>query len=404
VRSLVTPELADTVREATYRFCESPTCDVVYFSETDPERRFLRSDLRVHVGQKATEPPIQVCYCFDWTTDDIEREFHLTGTTTIPDRIKEKVQHGFCQCETMNPQGTCCLGNVNKAVNEIRTKLAVPSEATGNPYQGNGKSEAFGTVGAVPLKPEQTKKEKGAWLATLGAVFTAIVGSACCWLPLLLIAFGFSAAGIGSLFEQYHQYFLTATFALLGTAWYFTYRNAFRKAWARLRDRPAKAATVDGCCVRQSSAANSPGCCVGVPPTAGRFTRQRLNRAMLCILTVVILAVAMFPKWGAVILGGRNVPAPGTSTNSTSFIVEGITCEGCSALVENVITSVPGVLSAQVDYPTKRADVLTDAGRAIPTEAIVQALQKAGYRAAAIEAEPVHALPDARPGRPTLAR
>src|SRR5260370_41301528 len=61
VRSLVKPELAETVREGTYRFCESPTCDVVYFSEASPEHRFLRSDLRVRVGQKATAPPIQVC-------------------------------------------------------------------------------------------------------------------------------------------------------------------------------------------------------------------------------------------------------------------------------------------------------------------------------------------------------
>ena len=45
--------------------------------------------------------------------------------------------------------------------------------------------------------------EKKAWLATFGAVVTSIVASACCWLPLLLIAFGFSAAGIGSIFEEY---------------------------------------------------------------------------------------------------------------------------------------------------------------------------------------------------------
>ncbi len=127
VRALVKPELADTVGNATYRFCQSPTCDVVYFSETQPDHRFLRSDLRVRVGQKATEPPIQVCYCFDWTTDDIERELRLTGTTTISDRIKEKVQQGFCHCETMNPQGSCCLGNVNRAVKEIKRALTNPS-------------------------------------------------------------------------------------------------------------------------------------------------------------------------------------------------------------------------------------------------------------------------------------
>src|SRR5712692_76115 len=149
VRALVKPELADTVREESYRFCESSACDVVYFSETQPEHRFLRSDLRVRVGQKATEPPIQVCYCFDWTSDDIERELRFTGTTTIPDRIKEKVQQGFCHCETMNPQGTCCLGNVNKAVKEVRAKLASLPEEVTDQMQHNGQRAVVDTAPSV---------------------------------------------------------------------------------------------------------------------------------------------------------------------------------------------------------------------------------------------------------------
>lgn len=201
VRSLVKPELVAQVREETYRFCESPACNVVYFSEKHPEHRFHREDLRVRVGQKETEPPILVCYCFDWTTDDIERELRLTGTTTIPDRIKRKVQQGFCQCETRNPQGSCCLGNVNKAVKEVRAKLTLlPEVPAGQPHH-NGQGTTAATGPAIPAQGSQ--REKGAFLATLGAVFTAIMGSACCWLPLLLIAFGFSAAGVGAFFEQY---------------------------------------------------------------------------------------------------------------------------------------------------------------------------------------------------------
>jgi len=39
----------------------------------------------------------------------------------------------------------------------------------------------------------------GLWarLAGLGALITAIMASACCWLPLVLIGLGFSAAGVG---------------------------------------------------------------------------------------------------------------------------------------------------------------------------------------------------------------
>lgn len=59
VRAVVKPELAAQVRDETYRFCASPACDVVYFSEKHPEQRFHRADLRVRVGQKESEPPIQ---------------------------------------------------------------------------------------------------------------------------------------------------------------------------------------------------------------------------------------------------------------------------------------------------------------------------------------------------------
>src|SRR5262249_39201056 len=158
--------LADTVSEDAYRFCESPACDLVYFSEKHPDHQFHRADIRVRVGQKETEPPILVCYCFDWTTDDIERELRLTGNTTIPDRIRQKIQQGYCQCETMNPQGSCCLGNVNRAVKEIRAKLA-------------GLPGAVLNTAPAAFALEPRTKEGNAFLATLGALFTAFMGSAC---------------------------------------------------------------------------------------------------------------------------------------------------------------------------------------------------------------------------------
>lgn len=59
---------------------------------------------------------------------------------------------------------------------------------------------------------------KSALAAAWGALVTVVLGSACCWLPLLLVAFGFSAAGVGQFFEQYRPYLLTAALALLGLA------------------------------------------------------------------------------------------------------------------------------------------------------------------------------------------
>lgn len=408
VRALVKPELADRVREEPYRFCESPVCDVVYFSEKDPGRRFVRSDLRVRVGQKETEPPIQVCYCFDWTTDDIERELRLTGTTTIPDRIKQKVQQGFCHCETMNPQGSCCLGNVNRAVQEVRAKLTRPVGGAAVPHHCNDQETSAGTGSAV-FPQLGGGKERGAFLATLGAVFTAILGSACCWLPLLLIAFGFSAAGVGSFFEQYRPYFLTATFALLGVAWYFTYRASTGRAWARWRGKPAPTPAVEACCAPEVLSAAAHSCCAtepapepesccapGAKAGAGqaarrRFTVRQFNQVMLWMATLLIVLFALFPHWIGLLLGGAgsNPTAAVNPDDQQQIVLElkGMTCEGCAPIAEKAIRGVPGVSAASVNYEKSEAVVSVPKGQEVPRDAILQAVRQAGYQAR-ISAEP----------------
>jgi copper chaperone CopZ len=389
VRALVKPELMGRVRDETYRFCESPACDVVYFSEQHPEQRFYRADIRVRVGQKESTPPIQVCYCFDWTTDDVERELRLTSNTTIPERIKRMVQQGYCQCETMNPQGSCCLGNVNKAVKEVRAKLAA--------LPGTG-------VIPVPAVPVTRKlmKEKGALLATLGAVFTALLGTACCWLPLLLIAFGFSAVGIGSFFEQYRSYFLIATFALLAVAWYFTYRAAIWQMWSRLRGKPVPAASVEACCAAETSPAAVHSCCgIETEPeaedccaprtktgagqsTRWRFTMRQFNQLMLWMATVLIVLFALFPQCiGLLLGGGGNSTAVVNPDNQHQIVLQlqGMTCEGCAATVQQALRKVPGVSQVQVHYDRAEAVVYFDPCCAVQPEALIDAVGKAGYTA-----------------------
>jgi hypothetical protein len=122
VRALIKPGLEDKVAEETYLYCPSPSCDVVYSSVTTTGQRFLRSDVRVRVGEKESAPPIHVCYCFDWTVGDIQCEIERSSMTSIPERIKEKIKQGFCHCETMNPRGICCLGAVNRAVEVVMGK------------------------------------------------------------------------------------------------------------------------------------------------------------------------------------------------------------------------------------------------------------------------------------------
>lgn len=115
VKHLLKEEKVSQVGEASYLFCESPTCDVVYFS-AQPGPVFHKTDLRVRVGLKETEDPIPVCYCFGYTERMIFEEVETMGATTIPDRIRDEVRAGNCQCAVENPRGLCCLGDIGQTV------------------------------------------------------------------------------------------------------------------------------------------------------------------------------------------------------------------------------------------------------------------------------------------------
>lgn len=67
-------------------------------------------------------------------------------------------------------------------------------------------------------------REKGFW-ASIGAVGAAIVGSSCCWLPLLLLALGAgtAATSVTGFVESFRIPIVIAAILLLGTAAYFTY-------------------------------------------------------------------------------------------------------------------------------------------------------------------------------------
>jgi NAD(P)H-nitrite reductase large subunit len=101
-----------------YYFCDDSACDVVYFSADPAAPIFRRDDLLVRVGVKEQSDPVQVCYCFGITRNDIEDEIRRTGRSTIAERIRAEVKAGRCACEVKNPSGKCCLGDVMRALQE----------------------------------------------------------------------------------------------------------------------------------------------------------------------------------------------------------------------------------------------------------------------------------------------
>ena len=73
---------------------------------------------------KETDDPIPLCYCFNFSRADVRREVAETGSCSIPARITADVKAGRCACEVKNPSGSCCLGEVNKAVKDARETTA----------------------------------------------------------------------------------------------------------------------------------------------------------------------------------------------------------------------------------------------------------------------------------------
>ena len=122
MESLLKPEALERLAEEPYYFDRTPECNVVYFSNEAPSY-FHKDDLTVRVGLKETESPIPLCYCFGHTAESAREEIVTTGRSTVAERIATEVQAGNCSCEVKNPSGKCCLGDVNRAIQQIQNEL-----------------------------------------------------------------------------------------------------------------------------------------------------------------------------------------------------------------------------------------------------------------------------------------
>lgn len=120
VKSLVRDHTRVPV-SVSYSFCRTADCDVVYFSD---QAVFNKPDLKVRVGIKETADPIPLCYCFDYSGEDVRRDIETAGETTILEEIKAEVQAGVCACEVKNPSGACCLGDITRAIQEAKKHAA----------------------------------------------------------------------------------------------------------------------------------------------------------------------------------------------------------------------------------------------------------------------------------------
>jgi copper chaperone CopZ len=323
---LLTPEAQRRLTPAAHLFCETPNCPVVYFAPDDGSV-FHKSDLMVRVGIKETEPPIPLCYCFGFTREMLWSELAQAGKTTIPDRIKAEVQAGNCRCEETNPRGSCCLGDIQRAIQAFRSQPVPTAELVGVAAEDccapMDDCCAVPSEKTQPTASQQVRTERLSILASIGAMLAGLLASACCWLPALLAAVGVGSAGLGAKFAPYRPFFAFGALALIGIAFAVTYRRQPKEA----------------CCLT---------------PT------HRAQRFGLWLALVIVLVSLVFPKVmerfarSASSVSSAAMP---TGVRAFSFRIEGMSCPSCALAIAANLKRLPNVVDARVDFEKGEATI-----------------------------------------------
>ena len=287
------------------------------------------------------------------TSGDDAAEVRFLGSPTvlvdgvdIEPAARGRSDFGF-SCRTYDGAGVppreMMLAAVASAGTEARGEMA-PVGCENNDGSAQTKSSD------VAESPNATGRS-GLWSAG-GAVASAVLTMACCWVPLLLLAAGASAAGASAAFEKTRPLFLALAAVFLSMGFYLNY---FRKR---------RAVACSTC------AAPRPGL-------------RRFNRATLWVSTVVVLTVALFPSY-VMSLFSMDSPAAAAQTTAatptTTLRIGGMSCDRCAVLVHSALTKVPGVQGASVSYPQGRARITLDPDSPASNEALVSAVEKLGFR------------------------
>jgi mercuric ion transport protein len=130
-----------------------------------------------------------------------------------------------------------------------------------------------GTIQDVGRAPAD-KSRQWSLAASASSILSAFIASACCVGPLIFALLGIGGAGLLVKFEPYRPYFVAATFALLGTGFYLTYRKP-----------------------KTAPAAGGPECACPAPRA------NRAGKIMLWIATVLVVAFLSFPYLAPHIFG-----------------------------------------------------------------------------------------------------
>lgn len=228
---------------------------------------------------------------------------------------------------------------------------------------------------ADKLNPDHRTDKVGA-AAQRGALISAVIPSACCWLPLLLIAFGVSGGALAAKFQESRPVLLPLTFALLGMAFYFTYLKP--RAVAAESSGIEKAR-----CTTPGPQEDEAHCCP--QEVAKGFAINKLNKVMLWVVTVFVPAFALFPNYVGFLLSANGTAQVRTDTDRVEWrmTIKGMTCQGCAAHIQAKLIKVPGVWEAKVDY--EQGSALITATPEVNETVLRRTVELAGYFVTSLE-------------------
>ncbi len=198
---------------------------------------------------------------------------------------------------------------------------------------------------------EITERKDWGLMASTGSVLVAIAASACCWVPLVLIAFGLSAGGLGATFDIARPYLLAASIGLLSVGFFLAYRK--------------------------------PKCDPGSTCEASHIGKRGPSRRMLWGATIAVGLFASLPLYIGLLLPdptSASEESINTASTTVGLHVDGMTCEACAFTLRDALAGLSGVVDARVSYRTGRVDLVLANDSSVRDESLLEIIRSAGFR------------------------
>ena len=201
--------------------------------------------------------------------------------------------------------------------------------------------------GASCCEVGATPRSRAGKLGALSAVFA----SACCGVPLVLIALGLGGLGLGSFFGTYHWHFTGAGALLLAAAWF-----VFLREKARLG------------------------------AVGSEIRNARLTPALLAVATAAVLGFGGLNVASALGLGSKAREVRTASSGSSGELahvvlpVKGMTCVTCEWGIEKALGKLDGVAEVKASASEQKVLVRYEPGK-VTLERMIEAVDSTGYKA-----------------------